>query len=390
MKKQRVAILGSTGSIGTQTLQVVRNLASRFRVVGLSAGQNLELLSEQITEFQPEFIYYQPNRSSKLKGFPANLLIKRHQNIRLLSLEEIASHPEVDIVIIATSGKTGLSATLAAVKAGKKVAIANKEPLVMAGEIITREAKRSGARILPIDSEHSAIWQCLNGEKKPPKQIILTASGGPFRSFTLEELAEVTPEQALKHPSWRMGKKITIDSATLMNKGLEIIEAHWLFGVSIEDISVIIHPQSIIHSMVEFIDGSYKAQLSFPDMRLPIQYVLTYPKRVQNPQLPKLDWDKIKVFDFEPPDFKKFPCLELAIKAAKAGGTNPTVLCAADEIAVDLFIKNTIKFNDIALLVKQVLGEHRSISDPSLGDIMDADQWARDRIMQIIRQTGKC
>ena len=390
MKKQRVAILGSTGSIGTQTLKVVRNLASRFRVVGLSAGQNLELLSEQVTEFQPEFIYYQPTGRSKLKGFPANLLFKREQNIRLLSLEEIASHEEVDIVVIATSGRAGLSATLAAVKAGKKVAIANKEPLVMAGEIITLEAKRNGARILPIDSEHSAIWQCLNGEKQPPKRIILTASGGPFRSFSLDELADVTPEQALKHPSWQMGKKVTIDSATLMNKGLEIIEAQWLFGVSIQDISVMIHPQSIIHSMVEFIDGSYKAQLSFPDMRLPIQYALTFPERVANTELPKLDWGKIKDLTFEPPDFKKFPCLELAIKAAKAGGTGPAVLCAADEIAVDLFIKNTIKFNDIALLVKQVLEEHQPISNPSLGDIMDADQWARDRIMQIIRQAGKC
>ena len=264
-------------------------------------------------------------------------------------------------MVIATSGKAGLLATIAAVKAGKKVAIANKEPLVMAGEIITRAAKQSGAQILPIDSEHSAIWQCLNGESQPPKRIILTASGGPFRGFSPEQLAKVTPQQALQHPSWQMGKKVTIDSATLMNKGLEIMEAHWLFGIPIENIDIIIHPQSIIHSMVEFTDGSFKAQLSFPDMRLPIQYALTYPERVANPELPQLDWHKIKGLTFEPPDLLRFPCLELAIKAARTGGTNPTALCAADEVAVELFLKRAIKFTDIAALVEQIVQEHQTI-----------------------------
>ena len=376
---KKLAILGSTGSIGRQTLQVVRNLASRFRVIGLTAGQNIELLSEQIAEFKPKYIYYQ---SKNHHNVLLKTLLTTHK-CKFLPMEEIAAHPEVDIVVIATSGKAGLLATLAAVKAGKKVAIANKEPLVMAGEIITREAKLSGAQILPIDSEHSAIWQCLNGESQPPKRIILTASGGPFRGFSSDKLAQVTPQQALQHPSWQMGKKVTIDSATLMNKGLEIMEAHWLFGIPIEQIDVIIHPQSIIHSMVEFADGSFKAQMSYPDMRLPIQYALTYPERVANPELPKLDWNKIKELTFEPPDFRRFPCLELAIKAARTGGTNPTVLCAADEVAVELFLKQAIKFTDIARLVEQILQEHQTISNPTLDDIINTDKWARERVIKL-------
>ena len=377
---KNLAILGSTGSIGRQTLQVVRNLAGRFRVIGLGAGQNLELLSAQITEFQPEFIYYQNKETSKLDM----------HNCTFLPMEEIAAHPDVDIVVIATSGKAGLFATLAAVKAGKKVAIANKEPLVMAGEIITRAAKKSGAQLLPIDSEHSAIWQCLNGESQPPQRILLTASGGPFRGFSPAQLAEVTPQKALQHPSWQMGKKVTIDSATLMNKGLEIMEAHWLFGVPLERIEVIIHPQSIIHSMVEFADGSFKAQMSYPDMRLPIQYALTWPERVPNPELPKLKWGKIKELTFEPPDFKNFPCLELAIKAAKMGGTGPTALCSADELAVELFLQGVIKFTDIARLIEQVLREHQTISNPKLDDIMNIDSWSHDRITKIFNQGYKC
>ena len=377
---KNLAVLGSTGSIGRQTLQVVRNLAGRFRVVGLAAGQNTELLSQQIAEFQPKFIYYQ---SKNLVPGPS-----LDWGSQFLSMEAIAAHPDVDIVVIATSGKAGLSATLAAVKAGKKVALANKEPLVMAGEIITREAKKSGAQLLPIDSEHSAIWQCLNGESQPPKRILLTASGGPFRGFSPEQLAQVTPRQALQHPSWQMGKKVTIDSATLMNKGLEIMEARWLFGVPLERIDVIIHPQSIIHSMVEFADGSFKAQMSYPDMRLPIQYALTYQERVPNPELPKLDWDKIKELTFEPPDFQRFPCLELAIKAAKTGGTSPAALCAADEVAVELFLKEAIKFPDIARLVEQVLREHQTIFDPALDDIINTDRWAREKALQFFNKSN--
>ena len=377
---KKLAILGSTGSIGRQTLQVVRNLDGRFRVVGLAAGQNIELLSKQVAEFKPEFIYYQSKNH-----VPGH---SHDRGSQLLSLEEIAAHPDVDIVVIATSGKTGLSATLAAVKAGKKVALANKEPLVMAGEIITREAKKSGAQLLPIDSEHSAIWQCLNGESQPPKRILLTASGGPFRGFSLKQLSEVTPQQALQHPSWQMGKKVTIDSATLMNKGLEIMEAHWLFGVPLERIEVIIHPQSIIHSMVEFADGSFKAQMSYPDMRLPIQYALTYPERVNNPELPKLDWDKIKALTFEPPDLKMFPCLELAMQAARTGGTSPAALCAADEVAVELFLKEAIKFPDIARLVEKVLQNHQTIFDPTLDDIINIDGWAREKALQFFKKSN--
>ncbi|MBN1643899.1 MAG: 1-deoxy-D-xylulose-5-phosphate reductoisomerase [Dehalococcoidales bacterium] len=372
---KNIAILGSTGSIGRQTLQVVRNLHSRFRVVGLAAGQNMELLSEQISEFKPKYIYYQ-NQKSRFQ-IP---------NSNFLPMEEIAGLPEVDTVVIATSGKAGLSATIAAVRAGKNVAIANKEPLVMAGEIITGEAKRRGANILPIDSEHSAIWQCLRGEKQPPSRIILTASGGPFLGYSESQLARVTANQALKHPSWKMGKKVTIDSATLMNKGLEIIEAHWLFGVPIDNISVIIHPQSIIHSIVEFADGSLKAQLSYPDMRLPIQYALTQPERVPNPELPQLDWNKTRVMTFGPPDLKAFPCLELAISAARKGGTYPTVLCAADEVAVDLFMKKEIKFTDIARLVKQALKNHKPITHPTLEDITETDERTRKLTLKLARK----
>ena len=379
---KNLAILGSTGSIGRQTLQVVRNLAGRFRVLGLAAGQNTELLFQQIDEFKPKYIYYQ---SKNLVPGPSLDRVSQ-----LLPMEAIAAHPDVDIVVIATSGKAGLFATLAAVKAGKKVAIANKEPLVMAGEIITRAAQQSGAQLFPIDSEHSAIWQCLNGESQPPQRILLTASGGPFRGFSPAQLALVTPQQALQHPSWQMGKKVTIDSATLMNKGLEIMEAHWLFGLPLERIEVIIHPQSIIHSMVEFADGSFKAQMSYPDMRLPIQYALTWPERVSNPELPKLKWVKIKELTFEPPDFKNFPCLALAIQAAKTGGTSPTALCAADELAVELFLKGAIKFTDIARLIEQILREHQTISNPTLDDIMNIDSWARERITKIFHQDYKC
>ncbi|MFC2060442.1 1-deoxy-D-xylulose-5-phosphate reductoisomerase [Chloroflexota bacterium] len=281
---KKLAILGSTGSIGQQALEVVRALPHHFQIVGLAAGKNVDLLAKQLEEFKPVFVYYQDKRVT------ANLA---NAKCEFLPLEDIARHPQVDIVVIATSGKSGLSPTLAALKAGKNVALANKESLVTAGEIITRTAKLNAAQILPVDSEHSAIWQCLKGETQPVTKLILTASGGPFIHHSPAELSRVTVKQALKHPSWQMGRKVTIDSATLMNKGLEIIEAHWLFNVPLENIEVIIHPQSIIHSMVEFIDGSIKAQLGYPDMRLPIQYALSYPERLANPQLPRLDWNDI-------------------------------------------------------------------------------------------------
>ena len=362
---KKVAILGSTGSIGRQALDVIRTLPDELKVVALTGNKNLELLERQIREFQP-------------KMFCSSVKADISYGGESLSVEEIASHPEVDFVIVATAGKAGLSATLAALQAGKTVALADKEVLVMAGEIIIREASIHHAQILPIDSEHSAIWQCLQGEESKPQRLFLTASGGPFYHYSQSQLAKVTPEQALQHPVWKMGKKITIDSATLMNKGLEVIEAHWLFSFPFDSIEILIHPQSIVHSMVEFIDGSLKAQLSWPDMRLPIQYALSYPRRWPNSELPHLDWDKIKSLNFEPVDYDKFPCLKLAVEAGKSGGTYPAVLCAADEVAVELFLSHRMSFTDIAKIVQKTLEQHRSISQPSLEEILAADDWARE------------
>jgi 1-deoxy-D-xylulose-5-phosphate reductoisomerase len=379
MGSKNLAVLGSTGSIGRQTLEVVRAFPERFRITGLAAGKNVDLLAEQIKEFKPRFVHYEDRKGqAQLPDGEYNLL----------SLEEIAGHPEVDVVVIATSGKSGLTPTLAGVRAGKDIALANKESLVMAGEIITTEAKHNGSQILPIDSEHSAIWQCLNGETQPVTRIILTASGGPFHHYSSARLEGVTVEQALGHPSWQMGRKVTIDSATLMNKGLEVIEAHWLFDIPFENISVLIHPQSIVHSMVEFIDGSVKAQLSYPDMRLPIQYALSYPSRLANLQLPRLDWSRVNQLTFEEPDFDTFPCLRLAIEAGRKGGTYPAVVCAADEAAVELFLSQRIKFVDIATYVEKVLERHQASSHPTLDEIMAADAWARERVFNIINGRG--
>jgi len=292
--------------------------------------------------------------------------------------------------MVASQRGAGLAPPLAAVKAGKNIALANKESLVMAGDIITKKAGLSGARILPVDSEHSAIWQCLEGEKSKASRIILTASGGPFRHYSPAQLDGVTPEQALAHPSWRMGKKVTIDSATLMNKGLEVIEAHWLFNIPFDRIRVLIHPQSIVHSMVEFIDGATKAQLSCPDMRLPIQYALSYPERLANPELPRIDWKDISRLDFEPPDLDTFPCLKLAIQAGEKGGTYPAVLCGADEVAVELFLSRGIKFTDIAPLVARALEQHQAVAQPTIDEITAADGWARERVLKLARGDNLC
>jgi 1-deoxy-D-xylulose-5-phosphate reductoisomerase len=374
VKIKRLAVLGSTGSIGRQTLDVVRALPGRFRVAGLAAGSNLDLLAEQVKEFRPEFVSYAKRDE---KGHPACL---DAPNCCFLSLEDMAGHPDMDTVVIATSGTAGLGAVLAAVRAGKNIALANKESLVTAGEIITAEARKSGARILPVDSEHSAIWQCLEGEKRPPRRIILTASGGPFWNYTPLQMAAITVAEALAHPSWRMGKKVTIDSATLMNKGLEVIEARWLFDTAIDDITVVVHPQSIVHSMVEFADGSVKAQLSPPDMRLPIQYALTYPERLENGSLPSFDWTRFADLHFEPPDTNKFPCLRLAIDVGKRGGTFPAALCAADEAAVELFLAGRIRFLDIAPLIERVLEQHTNVVHPGLEEIMTAGARAREEV----------
>ena len=352
----RLALLGSTGSIGRQTLDVVRALPERFRIVGLAAGRNRELFDRQVAEFHPAC-------TSLAAGGG-------------LSLEEMAVLPEADVVVIATSGTAGMQATWAAARAGKVIALANKESLVAAGELITAEMARSGAKLLPVDSEHSAIWQCLRGEPAP-RRIYLTASGGPFRTFTKEQMEGVTPEQALAHPSWTMGPKITIDSATLLNKGLEVIEARWLFDVPIDGVTVVVHPQSIVHSMVEFADGAIKAQLGFPDMRLPIQYALTYPERVPNGTLPALDWSTVSSLTFEAPDTDRFPCLRLAIEAGRQGGTAPAVLCAAGEAAVNLFLARRLPFMRIPALIEAALEKHDAVSHPSIEDILAADVWAR-------------
>jgi len=366
-KLKRLAVLGSTGSIGRQTLEVVRSLPGRFRIVGLAAGKNLDLLARQVDEFRPRFT------SFTVAG-------KAPTGCELITLEEMAALPDVDLVVIATAGTASLSALMAAAAAGKTIALANKESLVAAGGLVTAAVKKGGARILPVDSEHSAIFQCLLGEKQSPRRIILTASGGPFRDFSLGQKASVTVAQALAHPSWRMGKKVTIDSATLMNKGLEVIEARWLFNVPVDDVTVLVHPQSIVHSMVEFADGSVKAQLGRPDMRLPIQYALTFPDRPFNDTLPRLDWSTFRELTFGLPDMERFPCLGLAIEAGRVGGTVPAVLSSADDTAVELFLNGRIDFTDIPRLIEKTLDKHSGLSDPSLDDVMAAGEWARQAV----------
>ena len=374
---KNLAVLGSTGSIGQQTLDIIKDFPGKFRIAGLAGGKNTSLLAEQISQFQPK-LAYSPIKSS-LPG-----------KTKFASMEEIATLPEVDIVIIATSGKTGLAPTLAAIRSGKKIALANKEVLVMAGGIIMAEAKYHHAQILPIDSEHSAIWQCLRGEKAEVARLILTASGGPFYHYSPTRLAKVTVDEALQHPTWKMGKKVTIDSATLMNKGLEIIEAHWLFSIPFKKIEVIIHPQSIIHSMVEFADGSLKAQLSIPDMRFPIQYALSYPERLANPSLPNIDLARLNSLTFETINYSMFPCLQLALDAGKKGGTYPSVLCAADEIAVELFLKQHISFPSIAEIIANTISLHRGIANPTLDEILAADDWARDTALKFTEKENIC
>lgn len=360
---KKLAVLGSTGSIGQQTLDIVRSFPKNFQVIALSGGRNINLLKQQIEEFNPKYVSYQ----GKKLDFPG---------CSRLTINEIAALPEADIIVMGTGGTAGLNPTLAAVKAGKKIALANKESLVAAGEIITHEAARSGAKLYPVDSEHGAIWQCLQGESKISR-IILTASGGPFINYSISEMTEVTAEQALKHPSWKMGKKITIDSATLMNKGLEVIEARWLFNVNIKNIDIVIHSQSIIHSMVEFIDGTIKAQLSIPDMRLPILYALSYPERLRYEEVSRINWHDLKGFSFQQPDFNRFPCLKLAIEAGEKGGTYPAALCGADETAVELFLEGKIKLTDIAIMVEKVLARHNGKNNPCIDDILVAIEWGK-------------
>ena len=363
-----LVVLGSTGSIGRQTLDVVRSLPKHFNVIGLAAGGNVTLLEEQAREFRPRLIYC--DRESEY--------VRGRISARWASMEEMAAHPDTDVVVTATLGITGLSPTLAALRAGKAVALANKEVLVMAGQLLTAEAKRHSAQLRPIDSEHSAIWQCLWGENPDSvERIVLTASGGPFRDTPPEELHRVTAEQALRHPNWQMGQKITVDSATLLNKGLECIEARWLFDVPLDRIDVILHRESIVHSLVMFRDGSVKAQLGVPDMRLPIQCALTYPERVPGTAVPRLDLTRIGTLNFGTPDMKRYPCLSLALEAGRNGGAFPAVLCAADEIAVQHFLAGHLGFTDIARVIEGALAAHTGPANSSLDDILAADASAR-------------
>ena len=367
-RRLRLVVLGSTGSIGRQTLDVVRSLPGRFTVIGLAAGANVTLLEEQAREFHPRLIRCD-REGEYLRG---------RISAAWTTMEEMASHPHADLVVVATVGTTGLAPTLAALRAGKTVALANKEVLVIAGQLITAEANRHKAELRPIDSEHSAIWQCLWGEQPHSvRRIILTASGGPFRDTPPEELDRVTAEQALRHPNWQMGQKITVDSATLLNKGLECIEARWLFDVPLDCIDVLLHRESIVHSLVEFRDGSVKAQLGVPDMRLPIQCALTYPERVPSTAVPRLDLRHIGALSFGTPDMQRYPCLSLALEAGRRAGTFPAVLCAADEVAIQHFLAGHLRFTDIARVIEDALAAHPGTANPTLDDILAADASAR-------------
>lgn len=374
-----VAILGSTGSIGTQTLEVLRNL-SEYRVYGLSAHSSIDRLSEQIEEFAPQKVVIGDPAAAKQ--------LQQHYNIEATygkaGLIELASDPNVDVVVIALVGFAGLEPTIAALKAGKKVALANKETLVVGGHLVMEYR----SQIIPIDSEHSAVWQILDGKNSEDVEaVILTASGGPFLTEP-EDLSQVTVEQALNHPTWRMGGKITIDSATLMNKGLEVIEAHWLFDLNYDQIEVVVHPQSIIHSMVRFRDGSVLAQLGPADMRLPIQYALTYPQIVES-QVPKLDFTKLTALTFREYDPQRFPCLDLAYQAGKIGGTMPTVLNAANEIAVHQFLENKVRFSDIPEIVRLAMDDHQPLNNPSLETLIATDQETRAKALLISEKIGR-
>ncbi|HHU85679.1 MAG TPA: 1-deoxy-D-xylulose-5-phosphate reductoisomerase [Peptococcaceae bacterium] len=379
---KKIVVLGSTGSIGRQTLEIIRCYPERFKLLGLGAGRNWRLLAEQIKEFRPSAAALAEER--ELLELKDSLDPSQCPDLAWgrKGMEDLAGLPEADLVVVAITGAAGIYPTLAAINAGKDVALANKETLVAAGQLVMSLARQKNILILPVDSEHSAVWQCLNGRKPDLiEKIILTASGGPFRQLTKEQLESVTVDMALHHPNWVMGSKITIDSATLMNKGLEVIEAKWLFGVNYSHIEVIVHPQSIIHSAVEFRDGSVIAQMGVPDMRLPIQYALTYPNRLSGP-VPRLKWADLKGLTFEEPDLVKFPALGLAYEAGKAGGTMPAVLNAANEVAVELFLKGKISFTGIPVLVGGVMEQHKIINNPGLAEIMDADRWAREIALQ--------
>ena len=373
---KKVLILGSTGSIGVNALNVIRKFPDRFSVAGLTANSNISVLSEQIREFNPQFVVIRDKSKAKKLSEIVN------GNVEIISSEnaliEAAQKYDYDILIGAIVGFAGLTPTIEAIKRGKRIALANKETLVVAGEIVTRLVAENGAEIIPVDSEHSAIYQCLVGENlNEVEKLILTASGGPFLNKEKSFFDNATVNEALNHPNWKMGSKITIDSATMMNKGLEVIEAHWLFGLPVDKIDVVIHPQSIIHSMVQFVDGSIKAQMGLPDMKLPIQYALTFPERLTN-NFERTNLPLINNLTFFEPDFNKFECLKLAYSALKTGGTAPCILNAANEVAVDKFLKGFIRFSEIPQLINAALTESENLANPDIETIIECDKLTRD------------
>jgi 1-deoxy-D-xylulose-5-phosphate reductoisomerase len=387
---KRITILGSTGSVGRSALDIVSNHRGWFKVAALTAGNNVDLLEKQIKYFSPEVVALADETAAKElqkrigRQYASPLQILAGQD----GIAAAATYKDSDFVLSAIVGAAGLIPTIAAVRSGKTIGLANKEALVMAGRIMTEESKKYGVQILPVDSEHSAIFQCLEGQRKSDvRRIILTASGGPFAGKKINELKDITPEEALRHPKWEMGKKITIDSATLMNKGLEVIEAHHLFGLSSQRIDVLIHPQSIVHSMVEFNDRSCIAQLSVPDMKGPIAYALTYPRRLED-VINGLSLDEIGSLTFKKPDNKGFPCLSYAYLALEAGGTMPSVLNAANEVAVNAFLKGKIKFTKISVIIKKTMDYHIVMSDTELDAVIEADRWAREKAEEVIKSLG--
>lgn len=370
-RPRRIAVLGSTGSVGSQALDVIRQLPGHFEAVALAAGRNAAFLARQVAEVRPKYVF------SEIES-PALREAAEIAGSRFLPTEEIAVAEDIDVVLVATAGAAGLMPTLRALKIGRPVAIANKEVLVMAGHLVRQAMLDGGGELRPVDSEHSAIWQCLWGEERHEiRRILLTASGGAFRDFDRSQLAVVTAEQALNHPTWKMGAKITIDSATLMNKGMETIEAMWLFGVPMEKVEVVLHRESIVHSLVEFSDGSVKAQLGVPDMRLPIQCALAYPERMPAPPAPALDLAAVGTLHFGKPDMDRFPALRLAMEAGRLGGTYPAVMAAADEVAVERFMCHEIGFLDIPAIIEQVMARHESTDDPDLETVLAADAEGR-------------
>ena len=369
--RKKVAVLGSTGSVGCQSLDVIRQFPERWEVVGLAAGRNHDLLAAQVAEFRPAYASWE--------GAANEALAAAIHTAGCTRLDPTEMALASDIPLVGTAGAAGLLPTLASLNAGKSVAIANKEVLVMAGHLIRRAMNEGGGDLRPVDSEHSAIWQCLWGEESHGiSRILLTASGGAFRDLDSSQLAAVTAEQALNHPTWNMGPKITVDSATLMNKGMETIEAMWLFDVPMEKVEVVLHRESIVHSLVEFSDGSVKAQLGVPDMRLPIQLALSYPDRMPSPPMPRLNLAEIGSLHFGTPDMDRFPCLQLAMESGRRGGTYPVAMAAADEIAVERFMAHEVGFLDIPRIIESVLEKHANSADPDLETILEADRAARE------------